>query len=244
MGEISLICPGCGAEYRVPQSAIPAEGREVECSGCGHVWHALAGTAPRPEAPAAILTPEREDEDADEPPAPAIPLRERLPENVLNILRDEVEHERRARAAETVRQAGGTGDVEWPATTVTGPAMPDEEQAPVLAPALALARRSVSPPAAVPAPRPMAEEAPAEVVPLTARLPDPAPMPAATGEPVPAAPADDSRAGYAMGFGFAVMVAVGLFALYQMAPSMTGPFGDVVNGLRESVDRGRLWLHG
>ncbi|MCS5600958.1 MAG: zinc-ribbon domain-containing protein, partial [Paracoccus sp.] len=34
-----LICPGCDAEYRIPEKAIPPEGREVECSDCGRVWH-------------------------------------------------------------------------------------------------------------------------------------------------------------------------------------------------------------
>ena len=39
MAEIRLICPGCDAEYRIPEKAIPPEGREVECSDCGRVWH-------------------------------------------------------------------------------------------------------------------------------------------------------------------------------------------------------------
>ena len=42
MAEIRLICPGCGAEYRVPETAIPPDGREVECSACGKIWHAEA----------------------------------------------------------------------------------------------------------------------------------------------------------------------------------------------------------
>lgn len=252
MGEISLICPGCGAEYRVPQSAIPAEGREVECSGCGHVWRALADQAPQ-NPPAAISAPvadppefesgEAED-DAPEAAAPAIPLRKRLPENVLNILRDEVEHERRARAAEIGQPGGKAGDAEWPATTVTGPAARPEE--PSLTP---VGQQGVVSPDRLPA---VVDEN-AEAVAVAGQLPDPASpdsehpghLPAAVAHPVDGH-RGDARAGYLLGFGLAVTVAAGFLALYLLAPAMvgTGPFGDVVNGLRESVDRGRLWLHG
>lgn len=33
-----LSCPGCGAQYEVEGAAIPGEGREVQCSACGHTW--------------------------------------------------------------------------------------------------------------------------------------------------------------------------------------------------------------
>lgn len=33
-----LICPGCAAQYEVQASAIPAEGRDVQCSNCGRTW--------------------------------------------------------------------------------------------------------------------------------------------------------------------------------------------------------------
>ncbi len=33
-----LICPNCGAQYEVPQSVIPENGRDVQCSSCGHTW--------------------------------------------------------------------------------------------------------------------------------------------------------------------------------------------------------------
>ena len=33
-----LICPNCGAQYEVPDDVIPAEGRDVQCSNCGHTW--------------------------------------------------------------------------------------------------------------------------------------------------------------------------------------------------------------
>lgn len=138
MGEIRLICPGCGAEYRLPPEAIPAEGREVECSACGHLWQARPPqSAPLDLGGFAAGT--------AAPPPPIPPAAARLPASVLDILREEVEHERRLRAAETegrqppvgaptpARAAAGdaeTGDgqgrpapeADWPATTVILPA--------------------------------------------------------------------------------------------------------------------------
>ncbi len=44
-----LTCPNCEAQYEVPDDAIPAEGRDVQCSSCGHTWFQL-----HPEQEAAI----------------------------------------------------------------------------------------------------------------------------------------------------------------------------------------------
>lgn len=33
-----LICPKCAAQYEVDASAIPEQGREVQCSACGNIW--------------------------------------------------------------------------------------------------------------------------------------------------------------------------------------------------------------
>lgn len=142
MGEIRLICPGCEAEYRLPEDAIPATGREVECTACGRVWQAGRDgdeirPSGRPDFGAVPGTPRQ-----DIAQQPAGPLSRRLPDSVLSILRDEVEHERRARMAEddafaptapgaappaaakpaspaTSRPAAGSTEGDWPATTVT-----------------------------------------------------------------------------------------------------------------------------
>lgn len=37
-GSMRLICPNCDAQYEVDAHAIPAEGRDVQCSNCGHTW--------------------------------------------------------------------------------------------------------------------------------------------------------------------------------------------------------------
>lgn len=33
-----LTCPNCEAQYEVPDEVIPADGRDVQCSNCGHTW--------------------------------------------------------------------------------------------------------------------------------------------------------------------------------------------------------------
>ncbi len=41
-----LICPNCGAQYEVDASVIPAGGRDVQCSNCGHTWYQRAPSRP------------------------------------------------------------------------------------------------------------------------------------------------------------------------------------------------------
>lgn len=40
-----LICPSCDAQYEVSSEAIPEEGRDVQCSACGHAWFQLSAKA-------------------------------------------------------------------------------------------------------------------------------------------------------------------------------------------------------
>ncbi|VDS07129.1 hypothetical protein PARHAE_00301 [Paracoccus haematequi] len=216
MAEIRLICPGCAAEYRVPDTAIPPEGREVECSACGKIWHGTARQDPGdlPSLPAA------------QPPADLPPLSRRLPDSVLEILRGEVEHERRARAAEDGEAAPGVpraaADPEWPATTITRhfDAKPADAALPDL-----------------PDPLPPAIEQPGEARPTPAPVHAPVPM---VSEPAPAR----RPGGYGMGFGLAVMLAGGVVALYLLAPRLAdqGGLGDGLMQLRASLDGARLWL--
>ncbi|RDW13004.1 zinc-ribbon domain-containing protein [Paracoccus thiocyanatus] len=51
-----LTCPRCAAQYEIAQSAIPALGREVECSACGHVWREAG---PRKSGPSGAAGPGR-----------------------------------------------------------------------------------------------------------------------------------------------------------------------------------------
>lgn len=36
-----LVCPNCSAQYEIDGSMIPEEGRDVQCSNCGHTWFEL-----------------------------------------------------------------------------------------------------------------------------------------------------------------------------------------------------------
>jgi predicted Zn finger-like uncharacterized protein len=38
---VQITCPQCSTTYRLPEGSIPAEGRDVRCKQCAHVWHQL-----------------------------------------------------------------------------------------------------------------------------------------------------------------------------------------------------------
>lgn len=50
-----LDCPACGARYRLPDDAIPPEGKTVRCARCKHSWVELG--QPLDDGPAAELRP-------------------------------------------------------------------------------------------------------------------------------------------------------------------------------------------
>ncbi|MTE01006.1 hypothetical protein GIY56_11940 [Paracoccus sp. YIM 132242] len=239
MAEIRLICPGCAAEYRLPDTAIPPEGREVECSACGHVWHAAAPSARLPPAGGLPRIPA----PGEAPPQ----LSRRLPDTVLDILRDEVEHERRARAAESEGEAPSlparsaaphrpAADPEWPATTITRHVDPRPVEGAPPSPPSRPAPARPQPAPAYPMRAEPAEPLPQAESPLPDRVP-PAPEP-------PAPASRPARAGYAAGFGLAAMLTVACVALYLLAPALSdqGSLGEGVMQIRGQVDEARLWL--
>ncbi len=119
-----MICPNCGAQYEVADDVIPASGRDVQCSNCGHTWFEQPGAsvaaergAPleAPADPTPPPAPEPEVETAPEPEAESEPVPEQAPEpepehsapqqremdpEVADILREEAEYEQAARQAE------------------------------------------------------------------------------------------------------------------------------------------------
>ncbi|WP_238364166.1 zinc-ribbon domain-containing protein [Mesobacterium pallidum] len=119
-----LICPNCGAQYEVPDEVIPATGRDVQCSSCGHTWFQSHGDQEaeaeselgRPVADedwvpedAADDTPEEiEERPPVAAPAPQ-PTRRKLDPAVADILRDEAQREvarRQAAPLETQPELG------------------------------------------------------------------------------------------------------------------------------------------
>ena len=125
-----MICPNCGAQYEVADDVIPASGRDVQCSNCGHTWFEQPGASEAAERgapfeapseptppPAPEIEPEVEvapkPEEASEPeqtqePEPtsepelerAAPQQREMDPEVASILREEAEYEEAARQAE------------------------------------------------------------------------------------------------------------------------------------------------
>jgi len=109
-------CPNCGAQYEVDNTVIPVGGRDVQCSNCGHTWFqrqdqqeaeiakqqaATADPADAGDTPTAQTNLEAEAGDSQatsEPGAPADadaapPARQKIDQEVVNILREEAELE-------------------------------------------------------------------------------------------------------------------------------------------------------
>ncbi|MDK3073368.1 zinc-ribbon domain-containing protein [Sedimentitalea sp. JM2-8] len=124
-----LTCPNCDAQYEVPDAAIPAEGREVQCSNCGNLWFHAHPDHPRQDTSGKLESVERNDAVRDDDPrdGPArggdiaqtgedvdededdlegaeeddtLPPRRDIDPVVIEILRAEAEREVRLRAAE------------------------------------------------------------------------------------------------------------------------------------------------
>ena len=99
-----IICPGCDAQYEVPDEVIPDEGREVQCSNCGTTWMFgntdPSGTMPGPSEKEEVGSDPEEDEAGPAELLVAAAPRRELDPKVASILRAEAEREAAARAAE------------------------------------------------------------------------------------------------------------------------------------------------
>ena len=72
----------------------------------------------------------------------------------------------------------------------------------------------------------------------------PAPDAAAVLAPLAVVATAKRGSGYASGFGLAAMLALGLVAVYALAPRVTADEdGGLLAEWRQEIDRGRLWLH-
>jgi predicted Zn finger-like uncharacterized protein len=134
-----LICPSCGAQYEVDADLIPDAGRDVQCSACGHVWFEEPGASVAAEAGVAAL-PEVEEAPAtvaDAPPVQVRAPRRTVTPAIAEILREEAEREKAARAAEA--QA----------------ALERQEELPLVVPERVA--ETAEPPAAAPEPAPAAK---------------------------------------------------------------------------------------
>lgn len=221
MDEIRLTCESCGVQYQLPGDAIPPGGREVECTSCGHSWMARPQLKPLSLSQSSTIGDDPAEAEDDEPTGEPR-LSRPLPANVLAILRDELEFERRARAAETTEDtadqppATDAADADWPATTLRWPG-PSAQTQP-----------QPQPPAPKPETRPEAPEKPLPLAPVL--VAEPATMP----DPRP----------YRTGFGLAAMIAALFLSFYLLAPSLgdAGPLGERLIEARASIDDTRARL--
>lgn len=67
-----LICPNCSAQYEIDATLIPDEGRDVQCSNCGHTWFELPPAPPAFAEDAQEDAPEPSEMEASEAPEPAV----------------------------------------------------------------------------------------------------------------------------------------------------------------------------
>ena len=249
-----LVCPNCDAEYEVDASAIPDTGRDVQCSNCGHAWFQMS---PRVEeelaAEEALFEPPP---PLAEPPPPPAPAPRAVDDSVMQVLREEAEREALARKSETPRletqEELGLGAAI--AATVAAAAAPDP----------------------APTPDPAPEDDPDPVAQRIARMKgiDPAPAkPQSRREMLPeideinttlrasserrsgeAAAVSDSLGGarggsssFRSGFTLMILLAVGIVALYVMAPKLAQQIPaakGALEGYVAAIDGLRLWLDG
>jgi predicted Zn finger-like uncharacterized protein len=249
-----LVCPNCEAQYEVDDSAIPASGRDVQCSACGHGWYhrpdsrpaaaavmaAPADAAATPPEPAAGSARGPSDRPVPAEPAPSAeaappagaPPRRPLDASVLAVLREEALREAAARRAEArAPDLPPAGVPDWtaadPRATAARAAVP---------------QASAGLDAARPAPRrdllPDIEEINSSLSASTERR-GPAPEAAAAG------PARRGRGGFRTGF-LSMLTCIAVLALaYVLAPQLSGQvpalapamagYVDVVDGWRTAL---------
>ncbi|MEM9349184.1 MAG: zinc-ribbon domain-containing protein [Pseudomonadota bacterium] len=245
-----LVCPNCDATYEVPDSVIPSEGRDVQCSNCGTSWFfnpnapiepepqsALEPepvTEPQPDLPAdpvpeppeeAIESEAEPDpEPVAEPETPEKPEKRTLDAQVADVLRQEAEYEARARAEE----AGLEYQDDLPLDDPPDPPVTDSGDDP--ATGTGGSRRDLLP----------------DIDEINSTL-------RATSDRKTAAPSSaeetatvqTQRRGFRIGFGVMLLLLGALAALYSYAgplsesvPSLASP----LSGFVETVNGGRLWL--
>ncbi|MEM8630463.1 MAG: zinc-ribbon domain-containing protein [Pseudomonadota bacterium] len=240
-----LICPNCGAQYEVGAGVIPDGGRDVQCSNCGQTWFQEPEAVGAPPEPEAVPEPAPVDPVYDEPPAPG----STVSPDVANILREEAQHEQRARQAERHGAIETQTDLGF-----------EQEQPPARSGRDRLARLRGADPATEPEEEGEVRDVVAQMV-ATSRdlLPDIEEINStltATSEQKEqerieeAVDAETSaarrRTGFRLGFGLSVLVFVLLIGTYLFAPSLgrTVPsaepaitaYADWANGARVSLD--------
>ena len=135
-----LICPNCSAQYEIDAGMIPDEGRDVQCSNCGHTWFELPPPAEGLNVEAQEALPEAVEEPEPSAEVHPKPVRPQPP----------------AKAKEEVEEAP-EDDWDWPETRPIEPIEPPDEPEPEPA---AAAEEPETQESQDPEPEPAADEAP------------------------------------------------------------------------------------
>jgi len=120
-----LTCPNCSAQYEVDERVIPQNGRDVQCSACGHTWYQYPMEVALQMRASDLDEDEDEDDDLPAPPADgtARPNTPRIDKTVLDVLREEAERElsERKRAQAGLETQEELGLVRRPARSKAAP---------------------------------------------------------------------------------------------------------------------------
>lgn len=249
-----IICPNCDAQYEVDDTAIPPEGRDVQCSNCGNAWFqpspvgterltaALYQEPPPNEEPLESLS---QGEDEREDPGPAMPPRRTLDDAVLSVLRDEAEREAEARKADaqTLEMQGDLG-LPPPVNPAVGRmSRPEREPEPEMTDAERHIARMKGQP--VPQPKVTARrELLPDIEEINSSLkPSERPRRAEREEGEAAA----TKSGFRSGFALMVLLAAVIIALYVLAPKISEQIpglADTMTAYVTAVDNARAALDG
>lgn len=228
-----LTCPNCRAQYEIDATAIPAAGRDVQCSACGTTWFQPSDTAepaPTPAAPAAAAA----DEGEDDSPAPgAAAAAPRVDQSVLDVLREEAERElseRRRSQPAGLETQGDLGLVTRPRPTADTPRPDAGHDAASDSTATPPSRRNLLP----------------DIEELSSTL-QPGSTPRRLGDAQTALPptAQDERTGFRQGLSLVLLIAVLLVGLYALAPMIARQvpaLGEALGGYVVLVDSLRAWV--
>lgn len=254
-----IICPNCDAQYEVDDGAIPDEGRDVQCSSCGHAWfqekldaqeeltEALYEEPVAEDAPLPVALDQDEDIDAPVAATDAPPIKRSLDDAVLAVLREEAEREIAARKAE----AGGLetqGDLGLP-PPVSPNVGSSADRARRAEPEINETERRIKALKGEPVPLPKAaarRDLLPDIEEINSTL--------RPSEVTDAADVDDlpdlsrkSKGGFRSGFSLVLLLAVLVVALYVMAPRISEQIPGAAGAMAAyvaAIDAARLQLDG
>ena len=243
--QMRITCPNCGAQYDVPDEAIPAVGRDVECSACDTSWFFVPPVAqPERVKPSPEVAEGREADAPDAGPgteAPPAPQPKRdLDPSVAEILREEADRERAARKADALEVQT---DLNLPPTAASA-FLASPESVPQDA-SVERALTAVKQPATPGKPASRRDLLP-DIEEINSTLRSTTDRDVARGDLSPDAPMrGHQRRSFRRGTLFAFILAACAAAVYVFAPDLSQRVPEVEPYLSEyvrAVDAARVWL--